>query len=35
MLGYGISIIVLNLGMYVAAPAVIIYQIKNRIIPKQ
>jgi len=29
VLGYGISVILMNLGMYVAAPVMIIYQIKN------
>jgi len=30
MLGYGIGIILLNIGMYFAAPAVIIFKIRNR-----
>ena len=30
MLGYGIGIILLNLGMYFVAPAVVIFKIKNR-----
>ena len=30
MLGYGIGIILLNLGMYFAVPAVLIYKIKNK-----
>ncbi|MGI0003586.1 MAG: emp24/gp25L/p24 family protein, partial [Nitrosopumilaceae archaeon] len=30
MLGYGISIILLNIGMYFVAPALIIFKIKNR-----
>ena len=30
MLGYGIGIILLNIGMYFVAPAVIIFKIKNR-----
>jgi hypothetical protein len=30
MLGYGIGIILLNIGMYFVAPAVIIIKIKNR-----
>jgi len=30
MLGYGIGIILLNIGMYFAAPAIIIMKIKNR-----
>ncbi len=30
MLGYGISLIVLNLGMYIVAPAVVIIKLKNR-----
>nr|AIF07292.1 hypothetical protein [uncultured marine thaumarchaeote KM3_201_G04] len=30
MLGYGIGIILLNIGMYFIAPAVIIFKIKNR-----
>ena len=31
VLGLGISVIVLNLGMYIAAPAVAVWQIKKRI----
>ena len=30
MLGYGIGIILLNIGMYFVAPAVIIFKIKNK-----
>ena len=30
MLGYGISLIILNLGMYIVAPAVVIIKLKNR-----
>jgi hypothetical protein len=30
MLGYGIGIILLNVGMYFVAPAIIIVKIKNR-----
>ena len=30
MLGYGIGIILLNIGMYFVAPAVVIYKLKNR-----
>ena len=30
MLGYGISLIILNLGMYFVAPAIVILKIKNR-----
>jgi len=30
MLGYGISIILLNVGMYFVAPAALIYKLKNR-----
>ena len=30
MLGYGIGVILLNIGMYFVAPAVIIFKIKNR-----
>ncbi|HEY7367752.1 MAG TPA: CFI-box-CTERM domain-containing protein [Nitrosopumilaceae archaeon] len=30
MLGYGISLIILNLGMYIIAPAVVIIKLKNR-----
>jgi len=30
MLGYGLSIILLNIGMYFVAPAVLIYKLKNR-----
>ena len=30
MLGYGISLIVLNLGMYFVAPAIVILKIKKR-----
>jgi peptidyl-prolyl cis-trans isomerase B (cyclophilin B) len=29
VLGYGISLIILNLGMYLAAPAIIIYKIRK------
>jgi peptidyl-prolyl cis-trans isomerase B (cyclophilin B) len=29
VLGYGISLIILNIGMYFAAPAIIIYKIKK------
>jgi len=31
MLGYGISLIILNLGMYFVAPAIIIIKLKNRL----
>ena len=31
MLGYGISIILLNIGMYFVAPAVLIMKVKKRI----
>ena len=31
MLGYGIGIILLNIGMYFVAPAAVIIAIKNRI----
>jgi hypothetical protein len=31
MLGYGIGIILLNVGMYLVAPAVIIIKLRNRI----
>jgi len=31
MLGYGISIILLNIGMYFVVPAIVIIGIKNRI----
>jgi hypothetical protein len=31
MLGYGIGIILLNIGMYFVAPAAVIIVIKNRI----
>jgi hypothetical protein len=31
MLGYGIGIILLNIGMYFVAPAVLIMKVKNRI----
>jgi hypothetical protein len=31
VLGYGIGVILMNLGMYVAAPAMLIIQIKNKI----
>ena len=30
MLGYGIGVILLNIGMYFVAPAVVIFKIKNR-----
>ena len=30
MLGYGIGVILLNIGMYFVAPAVVIIAIKNR-----
>jgi len=30
MLGYGIGVILLNIGMYFVAPAVLIYKLKNR-----
>jgi len=30
MLGYGIGIILLNIGMYFIAPAVVIFKIRNR-----
>ena len=30
MLGYGIGIILLNIGMYFVAPAIVIFKIKNR-----
>ena len=30
VLGLGISVIALNLGMYIAAPAIVIWQIKRR-----
>ncbi|MCV0430459.1 CFI-box-CTERM domain-containing protein [Nitrosopumilus sp.] len=30
VIGYGISVILMNLGMYVAAPAMLVYQIKNK-----
>ena len=30
MLGYGIGIILLNIGMYFVAPAVVIFKIRNR-----
>ena len=30
VLGYGISLIVLNLGMYFVAPGIVIYSIKKR-----
>ncbi len=30
VLGYGISIIILNIGMYFVAPAVLIYNIRKR-----
>jgi peptidyl-prolyl cis-trans isomerase B (cyclophilin B) len=29
VLGYGIRLIILNIGMYFAAPAIIIYKIKK------
>jgi hypothetical protein len=29
MLGYGISLIILNAGMYFAVPAIIIYKIRK------
>jgi len=31
MLGYGISVILLNVGMYFVAPAILIMSIKKRI----
>ncbi|HXW02769.1 MAG TPA: hypothetical protein VD651_00690 [Nitrosarchaeum sp.] len=31
VLGLGISVIMLNLGIYIAAPAVTVWQIKKRI----
>jgi hypothetical protein len=31
MLGYGIGIILLNIGMYFVAPAILIMKVKNRI----
>ncbi len=31
VLGLGISVIALNLGMYVATPVIIIWQVKKRI----
>jgi len=31
VLGLGISVIALNLGMYIVAPAVIVWQIKKRL----
>jgi hypothetical protein len=35
MLGYGIGVILLNIGMYFVAPAVVIIALKNRIkVPK-
>ena len=30
MLGYGIGVILLNIGMYFVAPAVVIFKIRNR-----
>jgi len=30
MLGYGIGIILLNIGMYFIAPAIVIFKIRNR-----
>jgi hypothetical protein len=30
MLGYGISLIILNLGMYFVAPAIVIVKLKQR-----
>jgi hypothetical protein len=30
MLGYGIGIILLNIGMYFVAPAIVIFKIRNR-----
>ena len=30
MLGYGIGVILLNIGMYFVAPAAILFKIKNR-----
>ena len=30
MLGYGIGVILLNIGMYFIAPAAILFKIKNR-----
>ena len=29
IIGYGISLILLNLGMYIAAPAIVIYKIRK------
>ena len=29
ILGYGISLIILNIGMYIAAPAIILYKTKK------
>ena len=31
VIGYGIGVILMNLGMYVATPAMVLYQIKNKI----
>jgi len=31
VLGLGISVIALNLGMYIAAPTIVVWQIKKRI----
>jgi len=31
VIGYGIGVILMNLGMYVATPAIVLYQIKNKI----
>jgi len=31
VLGYGISLILLNVGMYFVAPAIVIYRLKNLI----
>jgi hypothetical protein len=30
VLGYGVGVILMNLGMYVAAPAMIVHQIKKK-----
>jgi hypothetical protein len=30
MLGYGIGVILLNIGMYFVAPALIVFKLKNR-----
>ena len=29
IIGYGISLIILNIGMYIAAPAIVIYKIRK------